>query len=255
MRLTGAELESYGENGYLVREGAFSPEEVKDINRAFEEVCSALAERSDEQAKVKVSQYYVFERSTADATFIKWEPGDERVIQGLEPVAHLHPFFQSLSEHPAFTDPSRSILGVDEVTLFTEKLNAKRGRVGGAYALHRDYPYWTDSAEDPERLVTLSVALDDSTAENGALEVLPGSHKLKNPPMKESELAFERNEIDPGKLDVSNMIAVEVPAGAVIMFGPHLIHRSGPNRSDTDRRALLYTYQPAGLHHSRTRFQ
>jgi hypothetical protein len=76
------------------------------------------------QAKVKVSQYYVFERSTADATIIKWEPGDDRVIQGLEPVAHLHRFFENLSEHPAFTDPSRSILGVDEVTLFTEKLNA-----------------------------------------------------------------------------------------------------------------------------------
>jgi hypothetical protein len=46
MRLTSAELESYGENGYLVREGAFSPEEVKDIHRAFEDVCATLAERS-----------------------------------------------------------------------------------------------------------------------------------------------------------------------------------------------------------------
>lgn len=250
MRLTSAELTSYEENGYLVRDGAFSAEEVKEIHRACEETCTSVAARSVERAKVKVSQYYVFERDVADSTLIKWEPGDGNVIQGLEPVAHLHPYFGALAKHPAFTEPTCSILGVDEVALFTEKLNTKRARVGGEYALHKDYPYWTDSAEDPERLVTLSVALDDSTAENGALEVLPGSHKMKNPPTKDSELDFERNELDPDRLDTSGMIVVEVPAGSVIMFGPHLIHRSGPNKSDVDRRALLYTFQPAGLRHS-----
>ncbi len=36
------------------------------------------------------------------------------------------------------------------------------------------------------------------------------------------------------------------------MFGPLLVHQSEPNRSAGDRRALLYTYQPAGHRHTLT---
>ena len=79
------------------------------------------------------------------------------------------------------------------------------------------------------------------------LEVLPGSHRIVDLPFKESELDFERNEIDEARFDTSAMITVEVPAGAAIFFGPFLVHRSQPNHSDHDRRAVLYTYQRAGL--------
>ena len=34
-------------------------------------------------------------------------------------------------------------------------------------------------------------------------------------------------------------------------FGAFLVHRSLPNRSEVDRRALLYSYQPAGYPHVR----
>ena len=36
----------------------------------------------------------------------------------------------------------------------------------------------------------------------------------------------------------------------MVMFGPLLVHCSEPNRSDHDRRALLYTYQPEGYPHT-----
>jgi ectoine hydroxylase-related dioxygenase (phytanoyl-CoA dioxygenase family) len=42
------------------------------------------------------------------------------------------------------------------------------------------------------------------------------------------------------------MIPVEAKAGTVVYFGAFLVHRSLPNRSAADRRALLYSYQPGG---------
>jgi ectoine hydroxylase-related dioxygenase (phytanoyl-CoA dioxygenase family) len=45
-------------------------------------------------------------------------------------------------------------------------------------------------------------------------------------------------------------VPVVVPAGSVVVFGAFLAHATGPNRTDHDRRALLYSYQPAGLTHS-----
>jgi ectoine hydroxylase len=41
-------------------------------------------------------------------------------------------------------------------------------------------------------------------------------------------------------------VALGAPAGSVVFFGPLLVHRSAPNRSDRERRALLYSYQPPG---------
>ncbi|MGH7949884.1 MAG: phytanoyl-CoA dioxygenase family protein, partial [Candidatus Binataceae bacterium] len=46
-------------------------------------------------------------------------------------------------------------------------------------------------------------------------------------------------------------VPLEVHAGAVVFFGPFLVHRSLPNRTGADRRALLYSYQPTGYPHLR----
>ena len=246
MRLTEDERRSYDEHGFLLREKVFTTDEIDELRVAAEELCRDL-EATAGATRIKVSAHYVFEPDAAKDLIIKWEPGRDGVIQGLEPVAHLHPVLTAYATHPGFVEPCRDILGLPEVGLFTEKLNVKRARVGGQYALHQDYPYWRGAAEDAERLVTVWVALDDATADNGPLEVLPGSHRMGHVAGKTSSMEFERNEIDPDTFDTSGMVAVEVPAGGAVFFGPYLVHWSSPNLSDVDRRALLYSYQAAGL--------
>lgn len=259
MKLSEAERRTYEENGFIVREDVFSAGEVEAMRAATEELCRDLAaagperpsdrpsEREQRPNKLKVSEHYVFELNGLKDVVIKWEPGNHDVVQGVEPFAHLHPTFTEIATHPGFTELCADILGVDEVGLFTEKLNVKRANVGGRYSLHQDIPYWRGAAEDADALVTAWVALDDATAANGALEVLPGSHLGGQVPGKDSDLEFERNEIDESTFDASGMVTVEVKAGSAVYFGPYLVHRSAPNHSDGDRRAVLYTYQRAGL--------
>ncbi len=249
--LSRTEWDAYQRDGFIIRHGLFSQEQLNEIEDACESLCDRLVAQSTESRKVDVSQFYVFETDAPLNVMIKWEPGDRGVIQGVEPLAHLEPTLERYGYHPHMTGPCCDLLGVDEVSLYTEKLNVKRAGVGGAYALHRDLPYWLPDADDAHNMITVLLALDDNTAENGALEVLPGSHLIEDPPFKESEMEFERNELDPDKMDTSAMIPVELPAGSAVFFGPKLIHRSAPNRSTTDRRALLYTYQRAGLRDQR----
>lgn len=45
-----------------------------------------------------------------------------------------------------------------------------------------------------------------------------------------------------------------MPAGSIVFFGALLVHKSDPNRSAKDRRALLYSYHPAGFTHARDHF-
>jgi ectoine hydroxylase-related dioxygenase (phytanoyl-CoA dioxygenase family) len=57
---------------------------------------------------------------------------------------------------------------------------------------------------------------------------------------------FGSNELDESKFEMHTLVPVEAEAGTVIYFGAFLVHRSLPNRTDKDRRALLYSYQPSG---------
>ena len=251
IELTAAERRAFDDDGYMVREGVLNRSELATVRHACEELCERLVAHSAESAKVDVSQFYVFEMDRSLNVMIKWEPNDRRVIQGVEPLAQLDPTFERVGMHPVLAEPAGALLGVEDVALYTEKLNVKRAGVGGGYALHRDLPYWLPDADDANQMITALVALDDSAADNGALEVMPGSHRIEDPPFKESALEFERNELDPDRIDTSAMVPVDLPAGSAVFFGPLLIHRSAPNRSSTDRRALLYTYQRAGLRDQR----
>ena len=244
--LSADERQRYERDGYLVRESVFDDREIEQLIRASEDVCERLVAISQEQRKTDVSSLYVFELDLDRDVLIKWEPGDRDVIQGVEPVAHLHPVIAGVGNDDRIVEPTRQLLGFDEVGLYTEKLNTKRAGVGGSYALHRDLPYWEGASDDPENMITVLLALDAATLENGALEVLPGSHLIDDLPFKESDLEFERHEIDPTRLDTATMVPVEVPRGSLIFFGPRLVHTSGANHSSADRRAMLYTYQKAG---------
>jgi ectoine hydroxylase-related dioxygenase (phytanoyl-CoA dioxygenase family) len=107
--------------------------------------------------------------------------------------------------------------------------------VGGAgFSPHQDQPAYPFV----ESVLSVMIAADDATVENGCLYVADGRH--------DRVLAQD----DRGCLaaDVVASLAwhpVELRAGATLFFHALTPHRSGPNRSDRDRRALYPTYNGA----------
>lgn len=69
-------------------------------------------------------------------------------------------------------------------------------------------------------------ALDDFTSENGATEVIPGSHHWS-----EDRKPQERGST-----------AINMPAGAVLIFAGNLFHRGGANRSAQHRLGITIQY-------------
>lgn len=111
--------------------------------------------------------------------------------------------------------------------------------------LHQDYPYWVGVAGDPAKVATAMLFVDDATVEKGCVEVVPDSHR-EGEQRRRAVDGFGNFEMDPDQYDVSRLVPLEVPAGSVAYFGSLLVHRSLPNRSRDDRRALLFSYQPKG---------
>jgi hypothetical protein len=246
MRLTEEEKADYKRDGFVIRRGVFEEHELEEMRRAGDEVIEQLIAIRHGQRLPAGS--YTFELEATTDVVIKWE-GDSDVVQGIEPFAHFHPTFERYGLDERFLEPARDILGVEDIGLFTEKLNYKRARHGGKVALHQDYPYWVGTVDDLDRIMTTMLLLDDSTVENGCLYVVPGSHEWGVQPGKDVA-DFGKFEMDDDAFDLSLLVPVELAAGDMVMFGPLMIHRSQPNPSDKDRRALLYTYQPAGNRHT-----
>ena len=245
-RLTPDELERYATDGFVVRPSVFTRDDLADIVAACEELVGRLVKHRRGSRVTQGS--YVFEPDELTEVTIKWE-GDTDVVHGLEPFAHLSPTLNKWAEDPRLTEPMIDIVRDEQPVLFTEKLNLKRARHGGRNPLHQDFPYWDGFADDANRIATAMVFLDDSNIANGTLEVVPGSHTTGKWRTRSDRDGFGNLELDPALEDEVTPVPLEVPAGSVVFFGPFLVHKSAPNQSDRDRRALLYSYQPAGLAH------
>ncbi len=242
-RLTNAERQTYDSLGFVLRHDVFTPAEVSRIVDDCEGLVEDLVARR--RAGRKTYGSYVFEQVNDIGVTVKWE-GDTDIVHGVEPFAHHWPALERWAMDARFVDPMRDLCADDDPILYTEKLNLKRPFRGGVNPLHQDYPYWTSCSDDVARIHTAMLFLDSTTRENGCLEVLPGSHRLGVQPMREDKDSFGNLEMDPTPFEGAELVPIEVAAGALLFFGPLLVHKSEPNTSPKERRALLFSYQPAG---------
>jgi hypothetical protein len=246
--LTAAEREGLERDGFVVREGVFSRDECAAIAADCETLIAEL-EAAKRDKKLVVGSY-MFEALVDLATVVKWEPFAPDVVQGVEPFAHISEPLKAWGLDPRLVDPCKAIVGQDDLVLFTEKLNVKRAKHGGAIVLHQDFPYWENMTPIAHRVATAMIFLDDATVENGCLEVAPGTHKVGKHRQKKNVDGFGSLEMDDEIFDLARLRPLEVPAGTVAFFGAFLVHRSLPNTTDGDRRALPYSYQPKGHPHA-----
>jgi phytanoyl-CoA hydroxylase len=150
----------------------------------------------------------------------------------------LVPEVRSFCRRPLFGELLRE-LGYREPVLWQTMVICKPPRIGGEVRCHQDATYL---ATDPQCVTGVWVALEDAHRDNGCLWVHPGEHRS---PLR------ERYEVDWGtrkgalrRLDdtpwpsSADAVALEVPAGSVVLFHDHLPHWSAHNHSDASRLAF-----------------
>lgn len=247
-RLTPHERNRLNEDGYVVREGVFGKDECAAMADAVETLERDLL-AAKRGTKHSVGSY-MFEVQRELGSIVKWEPDHPDVVQAVEPFAHISKPLDRWARDPRLWNPSKDVVGQDDIALFTEKITMKRARTGGSIVLHQDYPYWRPMTKVCHKIMTALIYLDDATVENGCLEVAPGSHRDGMCRNTKTVEGFGSNEMDEALFDAASLIPVEARAGTVVFFGAFLVHRSRHNRSDADRRTLLYSYQPGGYPNS-----
>jgi len=171
------------------------------------------------------------------------ESGDPNNVL-LHALGHwrITPGFHDVIFHPAITVPASQLLGDVAVRVWHDQVFAKPPFYGGCVAWHQDYSYWTRTV--PMAHLTIHIALDDQTEENGCLHYIPGSHHWTDAPLPIVDRHF-------GDMESIKTILTEeqkknfVPTPMLLKKGeacfhhPLTIHGSFPNRSANPRRAAV----------------
>lgn len=250
-QLSSEQVEAYRRDGFVAFTNVLTTDEVKEARAAMSELIQRLLPRRSEaksgEGNGPHSAAYI--QSTDSKFFIQFEQGCDPVkedVAGLEmQVRKLmcfhkqHATFEHISlNHPRVQGIIESILGANPI-LIQDMALIKPPRIGREKPWHQDDAYFSIAPLDS--VIGVWIALDDAKAENGCMHVLPGRQKIG--PLQHHH-TFDC-EIVGGKLDTSDAVAVELPAGGAIFFHGLLPHETPPNRSEHRRRALQFHYRGA----------
>ena len=164
-------------------------------------------------------------------------------------LAHRHPEFPDLERflvEGTAAKAASQLLG-NECMLFNEQFVVKGPQSGASFAWHQDSAY---VGHDHEPYVSVWIALDDTTIENGCLFVMDRDldregHVDRHVWIEDSRELNGYDGDDPGK-------SVVCPAGEMVAFSSLTLHRSGPNSTGDARRAYLAQYSASPIRNPET---
>ncbi|KAA9381409.1 phytanoyl-CoA dioxygenase family protein [Microbispora cellulosiformans] len=199
-----------------------------------------------------VSGIRVRDRQGADAVRECWdalEAAEDLPANGYSTTHSRHldqRFVWDLACDPKILDPVEALIG-ENILLFGTRFFCKYGDSGRhRVSWHQDLDSW---ALTPPVAVTVWYAVDDSTEQNGCMQVIPGSHR--------AELRRHDTTADNGNIlgrgqhlhlteeEKASAVPVVLNAGEISIHDGALLHASMPNLSNRRRCGLAIRYVPA----------
>ncbi|WP_308916566.1 phytanoyl-CoA dioxygenase family protein [Jannaschia sp. LMIT008] len=221
IRPTADEAAAYARDGYFIRKGLLSPDEVEDFRghaRAqleAEAAAGGIMSKGDKQG---------------NATLLKmWTTaGDDK--------------YGLLARDERMVGLAESTIGAP-IYLYSHKMTMKQPREGGAWEWHQDFGYWYNYGCLAPQMNSIYVSLDRATRENGCLQVLKGTHALGRLDhiREDGQTNVSQEHLD-AALERFEHVYVEMEPGDALVFHGNLLHRSDANRSDQHRWGYICSY-------------
>ncbi len=148
------------------------------------------------------------------------------------------PVYRQAMCYPPLIELVQHLLG-GTVRFDHAKLNNKPPREGGRIQWHQDFAFYPQTNDD---MLAVGIMLGDCTRKNGAMMVIPGSHKL---PVFDHHLNNKFvGGIPPTELNgvTENPLLLEGKAGSLTVHHARTLHASTTNYSDGQRPFLVLNY-------------
>ena len=226
--LTDEAIAQYHRDGYVAVPRLLDLAQVE----ALRGVTDAFVERSRAVAKSD-GVFDLDPRHTAAAP----------LLRRIKNPADHDPLYRWVALESPIADIVTQLLG-PSIRFHHSKLNLKGRLLGAAVEVHQDAAFYPHSNDD---VLAVGLLLDDAAAANGAMAVLPGSHRGPIYTHYDSRGRFVgcMRDDDVARLDRSRAVLLELPAGSLHIHHYRLVHWSAPNTSTAERRLLINAYTAA----------
>jgi len=222
--LDSRQLEAFARDGYLMVPGMLDADAVAGLDRWADELV-AMPETP--------GRHLVYYEDHVDGS-------GARVLSRIENFCPYHENLDRMLRGPAVLGRVESLLG-EQALLFKEKINFKLPGSGG-FEAHQDVQAGWDNYAALH--LTMLISIDRATLDNGCLELVAGRHREGVLGERWSPLADDAMEYRP----------LPTEPGDVLFFDSFVPHRSLPNGTSAQRRALYATYNGASAGDSRERY-
>jgi ectoine hydroxylase-related dioxygenase (phytanoyl-CoA dioxygenase family) len=226
--LTDEQIAQYHRDGYVAVPRLIDPGQVQALRR----VTDGFVERSRGVTKSDA----VFDLDPRHAP-------SAPLLRRIKNPADNDPLYRWVAFDSPIPDIVAQLIG-PAIRFHHSKLNMKGSLLGAAVEVHQDAAFYPHSNDD---VLAVGLLLDDATAANGAMAVLPGSHRGPIHTHYDARGRFVgcmRDE-DVARLERSRAVLLELPAGSIHIHHYRLIHWSAPNTSTAERRLLINSYTAA----------
>jgi phytanoyl-CoA hydroxylase len=250
--------EAWQRDGYLVLEGFKSEEQLRELRRRIDGIVAGFDPESVRTIFSTSEQSHAADgyfRESGDKVRFFFEEGafgDDGALvvekrRALNKIGHalhdLDPVFDRFCRDSRLATLAGDV-GLADPGLIQSMVIFKQPRIGGEVGMHQDATFLHT---EPVSATGFWFALEDADAENGCLVAVPGAHRL---PLAErfryrgEELVME--QLGEPAWDENDVVALEAPAGTLVVLHGLLPHASAPNLSRRSREAFaLHVYDRA----------
>lgn len=156
-----------------------------------------------------------------------------------EHARHLDsPVVFDLIANPNIVQRLNNLLGEDVMVWSSNFWNKEPG--GPQIPWHQDIFSWPI---EPWVNITCWIAIDDVNIDNSCVQLVPGSHRRVTEMVPPSpEVPWSSDVVDPGSIDGSDVVDMELSAGQFFFFNERMLHHSNSNNSARRRLGLAARY-------------
>ena len=217
--ITDAQAKQFDELGYFLLPEVFEPHLLDQLAQEIE----PLEAQTEAFLQTREDGRYLIARA-GEITF----------------TAHLvtrSEHLKAFSKHSAFQKLCADLIGAN-ARLYWDQAVYKKPGTEEEFPWHQDNGY---TFIDPQFYLTCWVPLVDATLENGCPWVVPHLHRR-------GTLAHEMTDLGWQCLhNPQDAVPVEAKAGDVVVLSSLTPHRTGPNLSNSIRKAYILQYAPDGV--------
>lgn len=210
-------VEQFDRDGYVVVENLFSESEVARMKHEIQRVLDEVRRVATAEGRPNPAQNGVYVGLAAKSDLFRQVAADNRLVNVL-----------------------RQVMG-ESILFLSDKVVYKSAETGFRSPWHQDWSYWRGSNK-----ISVWIALDPSTEENGCLKFIPGSHRsvVKHDGVASDGKGFQ-HRLRQEDVDESKAISLPCAPGTAVVFHDLTLHASHENTSGKDRWALISTYKDA----------